>query len=412
MTDNQTWQAPVTGGTTPPLPTPSPHGPPPVVAAAPRGAPHGWTPPPKPGLVPLRPMGLGTILGASFQVMRRNPRTTLGPALILSAVVTIVVALGATAYVASISRVFTATSPDDAEAFAAGTLVAALALGLAGIAIIVIATAWLQAIVVVEVARATLGEKLKFGQIWALSRGRLGAVVGYTTLLALGIAIFVALFFGIMVGATVATVAGTGATGSASPDAILGVMFATFGVMILGSLLGGVAWLWLTTKLAFVPAALVLERRSIRDSIVRSWTLVRGYFWRTLGIMLLVSVMIGVAGQITSIPVSFVVALAGPLLVPTGDTSDPAVGIAITVIALIVSSALAIVVTAIGLVLQSATSSLLYLDLRMRKEGLDLELSRFVEARQTGAEVADPYLPHAAPAPSAAAPAPATAPGA
>ncbi len=31
----------------------------------------------------------------------------------------------------------------------------------------------------------------------------------------------------------------------------------------------------------------------------------------------------------------------------------------------------------------------------MRKEGLDLELLRFVEARQTGAEVADPYLPHA-----------------
>jgi hypothetical protein len=38
----------------------------------------------------------------------------------------------------------------------------------------------------------------------------------------------------------------------------------------------------------------------------------------------------------------------------------------------------------------------------MRKEGLDLELLRFVEARESGVEVADPYLPHRqAPAPAA-----------
>jgi hypothetical protein len=73
-------------------------------------------------------------------------------------------------------------------------------------------------------------------------------------------------------------------------------------------------------------------------------------------------------------------------------------------VVLVISAALVTVTTAIGLVLQSATASLLYIDLRMRKEGLDLELSRFVEARQTGAEVADPYLPHVT-APSAAAPA-------
>ncbi len=391
MTDNQTWQAPAPGGSTPPPPTPSAYGPPP--SAPPPGVPHGWTPPPKPGLIPLRPMGLGTILGASFLVMRRNPRATLGPALILSAVITVVVALGATAYISAFDRIATATTADDAEAYAAGTLVATVALGLAGVAVVVIATAWLQAIIVVEVARATLGEKLKLSQIWAISRGRLGAIVGYTTLLALGIALFVALFFGIMVAITVATATGTGGTGNVSTNAIMGVMLATFGVMMVGLLLGGAAWLWLNTKLAFVPAAIVLERRSVRNSIVRSWTLVRGYFWRTLGILLLVMVIVWLAGQVTSIPVSIVFSLAGPLLFPTGGSADPTAGIVVAVIALIVGSALTTVVTAIGLVLQSATASLLYLDLRMRKEGLDLELSRFVEARQTGAEVPDPYLP-------------------
>ena len=408
MTDNQTWQAPVPGGPTPPPPTQPGYGPPPT--PAPPGTPHGWTPPPKPGLIPLRPMGLGTILGASFMVMRRNPRATLGPALILSAVITIVVALGAAAYIAAFSRIFTTTSSNDADAFAAGALLASLLLVVLGIAIVVVATAVLQSIVVVEVARASLGEKLKLGQIWKIFRGRLGAVIGYTLLVTLAIAVFVALFVGVTVAVIAATTLG-GSTSSPSPNAIMGVMFATFGVTILVSLLGGLFALWLGTKLAFVPAAIVLERRSIRGAIVRSWTLTQGYFWRTLGIILLVGVMLWIASQIVSVPVSFASTLVMPLLIPTGGSPDPMGAIVIAMIFLVITSALTTLTTAIGMVLQSATSSLLYIDLRMRKEGLDLELSRFVEARQTGAEVADPYLPHAMAA-QAAAPTPAPGPGA
>ena len=75
--------------------------------------------------------------------------------------------------------------------------------------------------------------------------------------------------------------------------------------------------------------------------------------------------------------------------------------LSVNVLASIVTS----IVGAIGSVIQSAAVSLLYLDLRMRKEGLDLELVRFVEARQTGHELPDPYLPPAERAqPPAAAP--------
>ncbi len=43
--------------------------------------------------------------------------------------------------------------------------------------------------------------------------------------------------------------------------------------------------------------------------------------------------------------------------------------------------------------MQSSATALIYIDLRMRKEGLDVELVRFVEARQAGdASVPDPYL--------------------
>jgi hypothetical protein len=58
-----------------------------------------------------------------------------------------------------------------------------------------------------------------------------------------------------------------------------------------------------------------------------------------------------------------------------------------------------VLVGAIGAIVQSATIALLYIDLRMRKEGLDLELTRFVEARQSGATgLTDPYARNGAPA--------------
>jgi len=44
-------------------------------------------------------------------------------------------------------------------------------------------------------------------------------------------------------------------------------------------------------------------------------------------------------------------------------------------------------------IITSASTALIYIDLRMRKEGLDLDLVRFVEARQGGdSSVPDPYL--------------------
>jgi hypothetical protein len=57
----------------------------------------------------------------------------------------------------------------------------------------------------------------------------------------------------------------------------------------------------------------------------------------------------------------------------------------------VISAIVGAIVGAIGSVVQSAAISLIYIDLRMRKEGLDLQLVRYVEARQTGQHLPDPY---------------------
>jgi hypothetical protein len=392
VSNDQHWQAP--GGTQPPPPAGPPsagagpgayYAPPPVAPTA-----QGWTPPPKPGLVPLRPMTLGTILGASFQVMRRNPRATIVPGLLTALLLAIAVSIGVVLIFGALGRISTTTDTQDAGALAAGTFAIALLVLVAGGALSVVATALLQAIIVTEVARGTVGEKLRLGQIWAAARGRFGAMIGYTVLQVLAIVLGFALFYAVIIGVTLATVGVSGS--STSTGSIMGAVFATFGVTILAFLGGAALFLWLSTKLAFVPAAIVLERLPVGRAIARSWALTRGYFWRTLGILLLVEVMVWIATNIVAVPLQLVLSLGATLLDPTGagSVSTDAAG-AGAAVAIIVSYAIVSIVSAIGMVLISATSSLLYLDLRMRKEGLDLELARFVEARQTGADVPDPY---------------------
>jgi hypothetical protein len=400
VTDDQQWQAP--GGHAIPPPTPvipsTPTGSlaPPTAAPGyvtpPRGdapPPPGWTPPPKPGLVPLRPMTLGTILGGAFQTLRRNPSATLAPALILTVAVAVIQTLASVGF---LSRYFGAVtdlstgnrvSPSQLDGITSsavsgfiGVLLTSLLAGL----LTLVVTAIVEAIVTVQVASSTLGARLRLGGLWRRLRGRRGAVIGWAALT--GAAVLLSL--GIV---TIALV-GIGLTGSA------GVGIA----VLLGLLLGAgllVVFVWLWVKLGFVPAAIVLERASIRESMRRSWRLTNGAFWRTFGIRLLVLVMISVATSIVTTPITLLFSLGGVILQPNGSPSSALTGT--LVVSTIVSQGVTAIVSAVGLVLTTSTTALLYLDQRMRQEGLDLDLARFVErraAREQG--LADPYLPKSA----------------
>ncbi len=375
VTDNREWQAP--GG----IPAP-PAGavPPPGPAAAPVAPPPpvGWTPPPRPGLIPLRPMTLGTILGASFRVLRRNPRPTFGVALLVQGVVVVVsLALVAGAEVLAFSRIASA-APGDAATIGAGS--GALVLLSLAIPLLLTlgASAFLQGIIVLEVSRATLGEKQTLRRLFARGRGRFWALIGYTMLLALAALVAV----GVVIGLIVLFASTLGTAGI-----VLAVLAGIFGFLALI-----VLFAWLATKLSFVPSALMLERLGIRAAIARSWSLTSGYFWRTLGIQLLVTVIVSVAQQVLTTPLSLVFSILIPLTDPNGQVG-PTTVILLGVFGLVII-VVGVVFGAIVAVITTSTTALIYLDLRMRKEGLDLDLARFVEARQAGdSSLPDPYLP-------------------
>jgi hypothetical protein len=339
-------------------------------------------------------MTLGTILGASFQVLRRNPKPTFGAAILVQGVVTIVSVL-----VVGLVAVFAfgraaSASPDDQDALFAGATAAVLISSIVPLVLSVIAIALLQGIIVLEVARGTVGEKLRLRGLWRLGRGRLWALVGWV----LAITGLVVVGVGILVGIVVVIVA-TGGQAGILAGVLLGIALA-LGVVVL--------WFWLGTKLALVPSAIVLERRTIGDAMRRSWTLTNGFFWRTLGITLLVAFILNVASQVITAPFTLIFSVIPGLLAPTGDPTPALVVGGLAYLLLLMISAL---VAAVVSVVQSATTALIYLDLRMRKEGFDLRLQRFVEERAAGhADAADPYaVPDGVPGP--ATPATGSAPG-
>jgi hypothetical protein len=307
--------------------------------------------------------------------MRRNPKATFGSALLIQGITIVlsVLVIGSVTWFA-LSRVSSA-APEDQEAITAGSVLAIVLAALIPLAVSLIGTVMVQGVVVAEVARATLGEKLTLAQVWRAAAPRLWALVGWTLLASLALIVAV----GLIVAVVWAIIAiGTDFIG-------LGIAIAVLGAIGLFVILA-----WLGTKLAIVPSVIVLERAPVFRAVGRSWALTRGYFWRTLGVLALVSIILSVASQVVTTPISLLMGIGSSLIDPTGSVEGAALTtFVLTYILLILVT---LIVSAITSVVQAAAVALVYIDLRMRSEGLDLELVRFVEARQAGdPSVADPF---------------------
>lgn len=339
--------------------------------------PPGWAPPPKPGLIPLRPLTLGDILGAAFRVFRRNPRTTLGTSLLFnvaSFLVTAAVTAGA-AFVAY--RRIVGALPQDRDAVVPGTLAGVLGALILPLFLTIAVQAILQGVFVLETSHQVVGERMRLGGLLRQARGRIWALVGWVLLL------------------LAATVVGLGLLGGVvALLVVLGGRAGIVGGVLLGivGLLGVfVVAVWIGVKTSLVPSILLLERLTVRRAIARSWRLTRLSFWRVFGIIALVSVIVSTASSVASAPVSFAAQIGGGLVQPNGSVGDTSAVVTFVVVSL-VGQLVNVVISSIGAVIQSASVALVYIDLRIRREALDLDLLRYVELRSAGATpLPDPY---------------------
>jgi Membrane domain of glycerophosphoryl diester phosphodiesterase len=308
--------------------------------------PGGWNAAgaPQPGGIPLRPLGLGDIWSGAVTAIRRNPVATVG----LAAIV-----LGIAGVLTTVIGIIVATGGGSASAIGPGTLLALL-LSLVGELV-------LTGLLTIVIGRGILGQQVSIGRAWTLVRSRLWALLGATVLILL---IYIGVWIPWAVVLTILIVAS------------LGWAALAWGI------LGGLAMLAVTAlvvvRLSLAVPATVLERCGPGACLRRSWNLTRGSFWRLLGILLLTGLVVGLASAILRIPFLIVSGAVGGAGLGTGASASVA--------SVIVSGIGTIVAGAIVAPIVSGVVVLLYLDMRMRKEGLDLALAGAARNRELTAE--------------------------
>jgi hypothetical protein len=326
-------------------------------------------------------MAAGDILSGAFTLIRRNARTVLGLAAAVVTVNQIVTTLIAVAINHRLpsrllilpGRQATIGQVNGELSDFAHSLPYILGLEIADLLILIVFRSILTGTLTQALGRGVLGHAVSIGQ--TLRNTRLGAVlaVAFLTL---------AIYLGLWAVPTAAVIALL-AAGLPAAAAIIGV---------LGVIAALVLTVWLYVMLSLAMPSVILERLGPRAALARSWRLVRGSFWRLLGILLLASLIVSVTAGLLTAPVTAArLALSGSLT-SMSLVLSPGWLIA-TAVAGIISGTLTAPIAA-------GVNVLLYTDLRMRKEGMDLVLQDAARNQQlTGDEFATLWRPAADPRP-------------
>jgi len=348
---------PQPGQPTPPPPPPSGWGQQPSGGygswgpAAPPPPGHAWRPQAlQPGIIPLRPLGMGEIYDGAFRAVRANPRVMFGLAALVVTVAVIIQSVIQWYVKGILAPQLTDLSADldpSGQMGFAEQVGSSIGL-LVATPVTVFATTILTGLLIVSVSRSVLGQVATVGEV--LRSWRVWLVVGFT-------------FLSGAVILTAIAVLVTGITLLAVADQVALAVLVGIG----GALAFVVAAVWFTTRTLLVPPALMLEGKKFWPTIARAWRLTRRSFWRLFGIYLVTTILAAIIAQIIVFPATLIAQLV--LRDPTGTSFGSFVVIGIA----------NVIASTLSTTFVSAVVALLYIDVRMRREGLDVELARAAE---------------------------------
>ncbi|WP_329384857.1 hypothetical protein OG625_24140 [Streptomyces sp. NBC_01351] len=354
------WQSPAAGQTPPPQQPPQGAGwggyPP---QAPPQGSPYGpqhgypggpgqWGRPAaaKPGVIPLRPLGLGEILDGAVATMRAHWRSVL-PITLVVAIVVQVLSMLVQKYL--LEELILAADPDNiTPEQLINTFGSALSVSAATQFLQILGGIVVTAMLTMIFSRAVLGQHSSVSAAWSDARPQLLRLIGLTLLMGAG-----ALLGGLIL-------------------ILPGLIAQNVGLVVLGFFAYAPLLLWLWMKFSLASPALMLERSTVFKAFARSSKLVKGSWWRIFGITLLTGIITAIFAAIIVFPLQMIgFSVFGDGLSSMQDpTAQTAWGpLILTAIGLIIAQA-------VVMPIQSGVTVLLYVDQRIRREGLDLELAR------------------------------------
>lgn len=323
----------------------------------------------KPGIIPLRPLSIGDIYQGAFAAIKTNTRTMFGFTAALLGVVLVISIATNYAIINLVLPNYLSPSSPYAAAF---TSLSGSFSQLGGALLQALATVLLSGLIVVAVSRSVLGRVASSKEVWERTKSKFLPLIGLNIITSiisgLMMIIGIAVFFVLL--------AGVASTAKTDRELFQGLGMSLVGLLILMVVSALVSY-YLSIKFSVASPAMVLENLGVFAAIGRSWSLTRGNFWRLFGINILTAIITsmvagifgGIAGALSAI---FVV-------VGSSSPEDMLASLNTTYILAMVMSTIAQLLI---LPFTSSVNALLYIDLRMRKEGLDVELRNTVAEQQ------------------------------
>jgi hypothetical protein len=297
----------------------------------------------RPGVIPLRPLTVGEMLDGAVTAIRFNPRVMLGLSAIVAVVSQLVQVLIAYTVLARLED-FWLSDPATVATLDQQALYSLLGQSLAVLFLTALVSAGavlvLTGVLTAVVSRAVLGQRIEAGAAWAMVRPTLGRLVGVMLLIGAGA------FAAVVV-------------------AILPLLVNAEGLAVLLLLVVMAGLVYALVRLSLSGAVVVLERCGVRAALGRSWALVAGAWWRTFGVLALSTIITAIVGRIFELPFGL---LAGDSLTDGAGHTQ--------LWPLLMTTIGAIVGATFTWPFAAAVTVLLYVDRRIRREGLDLELAR------------------------------------
>ncbi|WP_329067663.1 DUF7544 domain-containing protein [Streptomyces sp. NBC_01429] len=346
------WSAPstpATGPGAPPRPAPG------WGNAGPGGGPGGgWGKPPaaKPGVIPLRPLSVGEILDGAVSTMRTHWRTVLSVSLVVAVISQIGEILVQRYLIPQPAAIDPNATASEVLRQTAESTQSSLLAQAPSLIITIIGTIFVTAVLTVVISRSVLGRPVTLSEAWNEARPRLLQLLGLTLLVPLISVVLITV--GILPGLLVGSAGG----------AVLA---------LLGAMAAVVAIIWLMVRLSLASPALMLERQGVLTALRRSAKLVSGSWWRIFGIQSLTVLLVMFISLVIALPFSVIaMAVDGSVLdgLLSGDAPDFGWPF------LIITGIGAVIATTITYPISAGVSVLLYVDQRIRREALDLELAR------------------------------------